>query len=1295
VPPRVVRQFLHSAKVRAASPSPRTSFVSVGDGEGDDDAADGFVGDDVGHGARAGGDADAQEQEQEEALNSCMYQEEHRRPTSTGTDGATAGAAPVQSSTGTAAGNGIPVHHLPVLLSTPTAQRPSPSRTRSPVDLDDTPPLTPRDGLLPQPLAFSEAGNGSFNFPMSAGTGAGTSGRTSGSGKAKNRVELYASPPATVAMTPPAVTATAAAATGTARGTATAAAKKDDADPLFGVTDPFDPTGTDGWPDDPFLELQQSRSTTPKQPQPQKQKMGQKHQHQHQHQVGQTPPPSTTTSSSRPPAHPGSAPRSNMKSNKKTSKSLAAHLASPTPGTLNGGGAGGGAAAASAGGGGGGDGAAGTMSCGTTTSAGSRTPPRPPASSPAPYLSLRKTTSYHGQRTTGTQPFSSNLSVSSAPLSTAASLASLSPKSTTAASVSSRRSISIGDLAVGSNCVAGEFREIRVTLSDDYDSSSSASFDSLDGERGAGGEGSVGRPEDLAFGLDPRDVSYLDDDYDDTDETGGRPSHGYRDAGGVGRPLEGEGEDEDDYGPSPPPPPPPTRTPLPHGPREGAEHMVVLSESQKRLRVKLLTGSSSGGGGGSRLEEKFRAASSAAAAAAAADTKRHSANAFPPRDRNYCRVDVPQNISTYININNGGADVEKLSPSSMISGVTNFTATGTSDNTGSHYHARSASDVLPHLERGRVEIDRSELPSVHDRTKMFGTNSSGPGPSHQSLNADPPAEECTSSIEGNMQNGQGRRSSYHSDTNVYRREDEGPLPEPVAQYRSSWMLPNHMKAAAASSDVPPGFHVPNAGTNMSYLDKPSGIAAIPPRSTFSAPINGHLSSTDAVMDGVVERVKSSLRVSSSSPVLKESPRGNTRVPPSGEGHSEYGAATLRHRSGGIPKDEQTSTGVQGASIVFGVPDTFGSASGDNNSISQAPTIRDRAKALDQWMGGKGVAMEREVRPTAGYTNDNMYQNDYLRRTSPQVVTRKTTIANARASLSPPRPSRGGAAPVVTRRDKKAAAMKDTISPSFIASAVESWTEIDESSQSAGEQPSTRPNKQTSRTKENTPPRSTHIRAVDVPGKEGVTSLSMEKKEVMVQAVQNNNNGDDDMMFLRSWSKARGTTRKEASPDTAEPFATGTGTAVSFPSQSHPSNVSSPDSFAQVGSRSFSDEFGTELPLPGENGSRDGDVWPAPPRGTAVQASMETNTLNDPVLFDDRYPNGKMEKSSGAVEQKSRAPIGEDQEGCEWHATPGDKAVMHSAWGDIAPTSMEFGDGSDSAHAGGFEAFDDPFFKTSD
>ena len=715
---------------------------------------------------------------------------------------------------------------------------------------------------------------------------------------------------------------------------------------------------------------------------------------------------------------------------------------------------------------------------------------------------------------------------------------------------------------------------------------------------------------------------------------------------------------------------------------------MVLSESQQRLREKLLNGTS-GGGGGSRLEEKFRAASSAAAAAA--DTNRRSANAFPPRDRNYCRVDVPQNISTYINNSSGGVDVEKLSPSSMISGVTNFTGTG--DNTGSHYHARSANDVPPHLERGRVEIDRSELPSVHYRTKMFGTKSSGPGPSHQSLNADPPAEECTSSIEGNMQNGQGRRSSYHSDTNIYRGEDEGPLPEPVAQYRSSWMLPNHTKAAAASSDCPPGFHVPNVGTNastISYLDKPSGIAAIPPRSTFSAPINGHLSSGDAVMDGVMERVKSSLHVSSSSPVLKAAPRGNTPVPPSGEGNSEYGAATLRHRSGGIPKDEQTSTGVQGASIVFGVPDTFGSASGDNNAISQAPTIRDRAKALDQWMGGKGVAMEREVRPTAGYTNDNMYQNDYLRRTSPQVVTRKTTITNARASLSPPRPSRGGAAPGMTRRDKKAATTKDTISPSFIASAVESWTEIDESSQSAGEQPLTRPNKQTSRTKENTPPRSTHIRAVDVRGKEGITSLSMEKKEVMVQAVQNSNNDDDDMMFLKSWSKSRGATRKEASPDTAEPVATET--AVSFPCQSHPSNVSSPDSFAQVGSRSFSDEFGTELPLPGEGCLRDGDVWPTPPRGTAVQASIETSTLNDPILFDDRYPNGKVEKNDGAVEH---APIVEDEEGCEWQATPGNKAVMHSAWGDIAPTSMEFGDGSDSADAGGFEAFDDPFFKTSD
>ena len=575
-------------------------------------------------------------------------------------------------------------------------------------------------------------------------------------------------------------------------------------------------------------------------------------------------------------------------------------------------------------------------------------------------------------------------------------------------SVASASSKHIGQLAVDSNCIAGEFREIVVTLSE----ASTIDDDDDDDQDGHDGEGrnkhndasreSYGSremkrvaqsgtagmtAEDIAFGLDPRDISQLDDDDDDDDDEYGPNGNGqYHQNGGQMFPDEAaaaaaaanarDGQNgttattttnnnNDDYGPT-------DRTPPrhPHGPRDGAEHMVVLSESQKKLRDKLLRGSGGSGKGvhakrpsagtpGTRLDEHFASP---------------TASGIPrPHDRSVMGMGmgmgmgssqsvggVPRSISTN-NLNGVGSgedgDAANTSPSSMISGVTNFTEGG------------------------------------------FPSSAANPSlPSH-----------------------------------VYRADGEE-LPQSAAQYRGTWMLPNGQKQGLGGQGFLPGSGV-GPDYTMSYLDKPSGIdgtpasviadrrmaaamraagtAPQPPpsaassgNSVHSAPgagrSRGGSSSShpaqpdDEVMRSVANRVKASMRLGPASPPPPSHP-GLPR-PRSVSPKPAAPSVQLRHReyADGSPRAASSAGGAaNGSSIVFGAPDTFEAA-------DSLPSIRDRAKALNDWMGGKGVKIEKEVRPTAGYTNDEMYQNAYLRRTSPQVVGSRKTIGDARASLTPPK-----------------------------------------------------------------------------------------------------------------------------------------------------------------------------------------------------------------------------------------------------------------------------------------------------
>ena len=405
--------------------------------------------------------------------------------------------------------------------------------------------------------------------------------------------------------------------------------------------------------------------------------------------------------------------------------------------------------------------------------------------------------------------------------------------------------------------------------------------------------------------------------------------------------------------------------------------MVVLSASQKKLRDKLLRGYSGGkvagrtpngagsgdggdGGGfaGSRLDEHF------ASPGVGGGIPR-------PRDRSVLGGSasvggVPRSISTNNlaehNADHGGDDDVANSPSasSMISGVTNFT------DFGGEAQAQAQAAAPPPVPGG-------------------GT--------------------------------------------------------PSAQYRSSWMLPNHHKQGGNGHGVP-GSGAGGPDYTMSYLDKPSGMDASPaslmadrrmaaamraagtalmpmatakPRvhhqpsssgnSVHSAPgpnrsnssssnANAPLSQEDDVMRSVANRVKSSLRMASPPP--PHHPPSSSPLPPRPRSVSpKPNRSQLRHRE---YDNNGGAGGPSSSSIVFGAPDTFDAAAGDG-----LPSIRDRARALNDWMGGKGVKIEKEVRPTAGYTNDNMYQNSYLRRTSPQVTAAsRKTIEGARASLTPPK-----------------------------------------------------------------------------------------------------------------------------------------------------------------------------------------------------------------------------------------------------------------------------------------------------
>jgi hypothetical protein len=759
------------------------------------------------------------------------------------------------------------------------------------------------------------------------------------------------------------------------------------------------------------------------------------------------------------------------------------------------------------------------------------------------------------------------------------------PPTSSGASVASASSKAIGQLAVDSNCVAGEFREIVVTLSEN------STFDDDDDNNDQ-----KKKSDKLAFGLDPNDVSMLENDSDDLDDQHRQQMQ--RNANHANRSNGNDDHEFDaDFGQQPPAAAA-DRTPPrhPHGPREGAEQYVVLSESQKKLRDKLLRsgGSAASGtpataGSHRRLDQHFARSSPFASNASPGVPRPHDRSVLGGQNVN----GIPRSISTTNLEEQDGRgyhhdDANSPSNASAISGVTNFTESG--------------------FPQGQ---------------QQFGGQ------------------------------GQGQPGQQPLPPHVYRSDADGPPLEPGAQYRGTWMIGAHHTHGDA--------HGIEREYTTSYLDKPSGIvgtgspAAIiadrrmaaamraaghgvapqtvttgsparpqsAPRSRSSSSPSRPTAADDDVMRNVANRVKTSMKLggAGSSP-LPPRPRSVSPKPGRSAASGAAGAAAvapsvqLRHRehNGSPTAAAAAAANANGSSIVFGAPDTFGEESGD----SHTPSIKDRAKALNDWMGGKGVKIEREVRPTAGYTNDTMYQNAYSRRTSPQVIGSKKTIGDARASLTPPKtrpaPNSGtfaygsaGKSSFASSSNGSAggSAAKSRNPPAFLAkfegngaSSPDRDTSNDDGGNEGGsaakskkvpaflakfegngfsEEVAAAPSDQGTTSSTSISPASLKENAMPP---QPTTSSAAKPSTVKAFGTDNNTSAADDMAFLRSWGKSRGK---------QQPVQTPTGSAGGGDDNSFPDSPKfNDDGFGDVVSMNGKVQAGAAWGM--ENASGDDDAW---------------------------------------------------------------------------------------------------------
>lgn len=690
-------------------------------------------------------------------------------------------------------------------------------------------------------------------------------------------------------------------------------------------------------------------------------------------------------------------------------------------------------------------------------------------------------------------------------------------------------SVGIAQLAVDSHCVAGEFREIVVTLDSDSEDGTGGGAGSV---HGAGSVGSseveelADDPNDVAFGLDPRDISQLDDDADDDDdgEYGRYQQQQQQQRGGNNGNNTNDADDGEDYGL------PQVRTPPrhPHGPREGHEHMVVLSASQKKLRDKLLRGYSGGkvagrtpngadsgdggdGGGfaGSRLDQHF------ASPGVGGGIPR-------PHDRSVLGGSasvggVPRSISTNNlaehNDDHGGDDDVANSPSasSMISGVTNFT------DFGGEAQSQAQAAAPPQVPGGGTPTAQYRsswmLPNHHKQAgNGHGVPGSGAGgPDYTMSYLDKP-----SGVEASPAKQGGAGPDY---TMSYLDKPSGMDASPASLMADRRMAAAMRAAGTAlmpmATAKPRVHHQPSSGNSVHSAPGPNRSNSS--SSNANAPLQ-----EDDVMRSVANRVKSSLRMASPPPA--HHPASSSPLPPRPRSVSpKPNRSQLRHRE----YNNGGAGGPSSSSIVFGAPDTFGAAAGDGaaDSSQGLPSIRDRARALNDWMGGKGVKIEKEVRPTAGYTNDDMYQNSYLRRTSPQVTAAsRKTIEGARASLTPPKVQVAPNSGIFAHGSAKSSAVGRE-SPAFLTK----FQDDDDPSPPSSPEAETRrlPNDRelpsvsvapevAAATSDQGTSQSSSAQASPASLKENAAPPPPSAKSIST----GNNDDASDMAFLRSWGKSR-------------------------------------------------------------------------------------------------------------------------------------------------------------------------------
>lgn len=612
---------------------------------------------------------------------------------------------------------------------------------------------------------------------------------------------------------------------------------------------------------------------------------------------------------------------------------------------------------------------------------------------------------------------------------------------------------SMAQMATDSNCIAGEFREILVTLSDE------STIDSNDQNN----EAARAEIDDSAFGIYSDNPNTLAD-IGLTDQAG---SSMRVDTGGFPDPELTHTFPDDDSTPRQLH----TSFSMPHGLKPGSEDKVVLTDSQRKLREKLLNNSAR-------------------------------------RMQYHGSYEVPSNINANSPSNN-----------SLMSGVTHE-AFGHSF---SHDFSFEVNE-----QRERVVIDRSDLPPVNDRARLFGNPSARPPPRPDGV-------------------GDGRRGWARSECNygdneaqyyetldreeLYRVHGEPP-PESSTFYRSHWGFSNSKNVMNS-----PGTPGSEAGViySGSYLNR-GAYSNVSAMSSGSGHVRRSTIEGDALISSVFDRVKTNMKAASPSAappapspsVEPREPRARSASPaPTGnklrrERRLSRGRDTVA-ASPPVPKPNTDG-------LVFGSPDTFGAAAGLKDVEEDGmPSIRERAKAIEGWSGGKGVAVGHILKPTSGYSGDGIYQNAYLRKNSPQVLLKKKFEGEA-ASPTVKTPQKGQAFGVSRSSSKKKSAMP----PAFL-SALETWgNEIEDVSSPLSQSDNVksptpvqeaRRSKKPSKSKENNPP--AFLSKVDGLKNESAVGSTSYKEAGLDRPP------DDetiDIMFLKGWSNSRGISRSTSSAD---------------------------------------------------------------------------------------------------------------------------------------------------------------------